>query len=315
MQLSPIVLFTYKRLDTLKKTVESLSANLLAGSSDLIIYSDGAKSSNEDVSIAEVRAYLKTISGFNTITIHESTVNKGLANSIIEGVSDVINHYGKIIVLEDDLIVSQNFLAFMNAALDFYEQNSKVFSVSGFGLKVALPKNYDYDVYFTPRGLSWGWATWKDRWANVDWEVKDFEKLKKDKKARRKFALGGTDLFPMIKKQMEHNIDSWAIRWFYSQFSTGQLTVFPVLSKVKNIGFDVDATHTNAYNRYEILFDSSNQQNCIFKSDVIINPLILGSFQSYYGIFQRIFYGRIISPFYKLKRFFFKIIKWIWLLN
>ncbi len=141
MQLSPIVLFTYKRLGTLKKTIAALSVNSLAASSDLIVYSDGSKSSNDDVIIAEIRGYLKTITGFKTITIHESPTNKGLANSIIGGVTDVIEQYGKVIVLEDDLIVSQNFLAFMNEALDFYEQNNEVFSVSGYGLKVALPKN------------------------------------------------------------------------------------------------------------------------------------------------------------------------------
>ncbi len=301
MKVSPIVLFTYKRLGTLKKTIATLSANELAAFSDLIVYSDGSKTSKDELIIAEIRAYLKTVSGFKTITIHESPINKGLANSIIEGVTDVIEQYGKVIVLEDDLIVSQNFLVFMNNGLDFYEQNQKVFSVSGYGLKVTLPKNYEYDVYFTPRGLSWGWATWKDRWTTIDWEVKDFEHLKTDKKAKQKLALGGTDLFPMLKKQMESNIDSWAIRWFYSQFKSNQLTVCPIHSKVQNNGFDSEATHTNVYNRYKILFDSSNRQNFIFSSNVEINSKTLASFQSYFSFFSRIFYGRFISPFYKFK--------------
>lgn len=306
MNYAPIVLFTYKRLDTLKKTIKALSANSFAASSDLIIYSDGSKSSKDDVIVAEIRGYLKTITGFKTITIHESPINKGLANSIIAGVADVIDHYGKVIVLEDDLIVSQNFLVFMNEALDFYEQNNKVFSVSGYGLKVTLPKNYEYDVYFTPRGLSWGWATWKDRWTTVDWEMKDFEQLKTDKKAKQKFALGGTDLFFMLKRQMEGKLDSWAIRWIYSQSKNNQLTVFPVLSKVKNDGFDADATHTNAYNRYKISFDYSHQQKFIFESSAVINPTILHSFQQYYSVFSRIFFGRIISPLYRLRQNFIK---------
>ncbi len=260
--------------------------NNIAVTSDLIIYSDGAKTESDKVIIKEIRTYLKAISGFKTITIHESCKNKGLANSIIEGVTDVINRHGKVIVLEDDLIVSQFFLTFMNKALDFYEQHDKVFSISGYALKVSLPKNYEYDVYFTPRGLSWGWATWKDRWDNVDWEVKDFEQLKADRKAKQKFALGGTDLFSMLKKQMENNLDSWAIRWFYSQFKNNQFTVFPTISKVKNVGFDADATHTNVYNRYKIVFDSSNQQEFIFDNCVVINPIVLLSFQRYYSILK-----------------------------
>jgi hypothetical protein len=307
MQLCPIVLFTYKRLNTLKQTLEALISNPLANSSDLIIFSDGPKSSKDKVIIDEVRVYLKKISGFKTITILESPTNKGLANSIIDGVTDVINQYGKVIVLEDDLIVSPNFLVFMNAALDFYELNNKVYSISGYSLKVNLPENYVYDVYFTTRGLSWGWATWKDRWEKVDWEIKDFGNLLSDKKARERLAIGGTDLFPMLKKQLAKNIDSWAVRWFYSQYRSSQLTVFPILSKVKNIGFDIDATHTNVYNRYKVYYDTSNKQKYNFESDAILNTIILHSFQRYYGLFQRIFYGRIISPFYKLKRFLLKI--------
>jgi hypothetical protein len=305
--LSPIVLFTYKRLNTLKQTVAALLANSLAASSDLIIYSDGPKSSKEENLIAEVRAYIKNMTGFKTITIHESSLNKGLANSIIDGVKDVINQYGKVIVLEDDLIVSQNFLFFMNAALNFYQNNNKVFSVSGYGLKVAIPQNYEYDVYFTPRGLSWGWATWHDRWDTVDWGVKDFGQLITDKKAIQKLALGGTDLFPMLKKQMNHNLDSWAIRWFYSQFKSEQLTVYPILSKVRNIGFDTVATHTNVYNRYHITFDTTNNQKFIFIQEAMINHAIFQSFRRYFSVFSRIFYGRIISPMYRLKHSIFKL--------
>lgn len=302
MKLSPIVLFTYKRLQTLKQTVEALKANALAMHSDLYVYSDGAKSFNDEISIAEVREYLKTISGFNTITIHESPINKGLASSIIDGVTEVINQRSKVIVLEDDLIVSQNFLAFMNEALDFYENNNKVFSVSGYGLKVAIPKNYNYDVYLTPRGMSWGWASWKDRWENVDWEVKDYADFKISKTRKREFATGGTDLCEMLQKQMEQKIDSWAIRWTYNQYKNKQLTVFPVLSKVLNIGFDAYATHTNAFNRFDTLFDKSNQQKYTFEPNAITNSEIFISFQSYFGYFQRIFYGRLVSPLYKLWR-------------
>ena len=136
--------------------------------------------------------------------------------------------------------------------------------------------------------------------------MKDFEQLKTDKKAKRKLALGGTDLFPMLKKQMESKLDSWAIRWFYSQFKSNQLTVFPVFSKVKNDGFDADATHTNVYNRYKIIFDYSNQQKFNFESNAVINPIIIYSFQQYYTVFSRIFFGRIISPLYRLKQSFIK---------
>ena len=129
---SPIVLFTYKRFEILIKTIQCLSDNILASDSDLIIYSDGARSIEENGVIDKIRAYLKTISGFKSVTIHESPSNKGLAASIIQGVSDVLKVYPSAIILEDDLITSKNFLSFMNQALDYYQDFPQIFSISGF---------------------------------------------------------------------------------------------------------------------------------------------------------------------------------------
>ncbi|MFC6876172.1 sugar transferase [Flavobacterium myungsuense] len=301
MKLAPIVLFTYKRLDTLKKTINALASNSLALESDFIIYSDGPKNSLEEEVICEVRKYLKTISGFKTITIYESPLNKGLANSIINGVTEIINIHKKAIVLEDDLITSENFLYFMNSALEFYENNENVFSISGYGLKITIPKNYEYDVYFTPRGMSWGWATWKERWESVDWEIKDYQEFKSNRNDQKNFAVGGSDLCSMLEKQIARKIDSWAIRWYFNQYKKNQLTVYPIQSKVLNLGFDYLATHTNAYNRYKTVFDTSRNENFIFARKVITNPVIFKSFKSYFGFSSRIFYGRIISPIYRLK--------------
>lgn len=307
--LAPIVLFTYKRLETLKATVEALLENHLAAESDLIIYSDGPKKQEDEPIIQEIRTYLQTISGFKSVSIHKSKTNKGLATSIINGVSKVMAEYHKAIVLEDDLITSTNFLDFMNAALNEYEQHKKVYSISGYGLKVSLPKKYEYDVYFTPRGMSWGWATWKDRWENIDWEVKDFKQFNANKMAKRGFAVGGTDLNTMLKKQIDGKIDSWAIRWYFNQFKNEQLTVFPIKSKVINLGFDNMATHTNAYNRYKISFDRENNNKFLFAHEAKVNHFIFKSFKSYFGVLSRIFYGRIISPLYRFKQSFNKLIK------
>ena len=123
--LSPIVLFTYKRLDTLKQTITALIANPLALQSDLIIYSDGAKNEKDQIIIEEIRSYLKTITGFKSVRIIASKTNKGLATSIIQGVSEVLAEYHKAIVLEDDLITSTNFLDFMNAGLQEYTTQKK----------------------------------------------------------------------------------------------------------------------------------------------------------------------------------------------
>lgn len=242
--LASIIIFTYRR--KIDKLIESLLQNNLAKESDLFIYSDGYKIDVDKNEVLKVREYLKTIEGFRSIHIIEASQNKGLANSIIGGVTEIINKYEKVIVLEDDLIVSSDFLEYMNEALEFYKNDSTIWSISGYGPKLRCLDDYHKDLYLSPRGSSWGWATWKDRWDSVDWDVKDFEKLKHDKQMRKEFELGGDDMYKMLELQMLGKIDSWAIRWCFSQYLQDKYTVYPVKSKIVNDGFnDSKGTHNS----------------------------------------------------------------------
>lgn len=267
----PILLFTYKRLDALKETIEALAANELADQSDLYIFSDGPKTQKDQNAIQEVRAYLKTVEGFKNINIKASEVNKGLANSIISGVSEIMELSDRVIVMEDDLLTTSNFLTFMNNSLSKYENEPKVFSVSGYAMNLNQDDNKSSETYFLNRGWSWGWATWKSRWENVDWEMKDYESFKKDKSKKSEFAKGGSDLNKMLRNQMEGAVDSWAIRWFYHQFKMNGLTLYPVYSKVYNNGFDQLATHTTgSNNRYLPLLDKDLSNEVSFPKTIEI---------------------------------------------
>lgn len=281
--LAPVVLFTYCRHDILKRTVSQLLECDLASESELYIFSDGPKDYYDKDSVVKVREFTRGIKGFKNIIIKESTKNNGLASSIINGVSEVINRYGKVIVLEDDLLVSKNFLFFMNSALDFYETNSSIISISGYnmGLKNLNKINTNnYDVYFTMRAASWGWATWKNRWNLVDWEVSDFDKFKKDKRKIREFNKMGTDMYGMLKKQQMGLNNSWAIRFCYHQFKFGLYTVYPVVSKVRNIGFDIDATNSNkSINRFDCMVDRSLNNDFKFSENVFMDKNIIAKFK------------------------------------
>ena len=280
MNLSPIVLFTYRRIP--EETIESLLQNNLAKESELFIYSDGYKSDADKNDVLEVREYLKTIDGFKNIKIVESPYNKGLANSIIGGVTEVINKYGKVIVLEDDLIVSTDFLEYMNNALDFYKNDQRIWSISGYGPQLPCLKNYNKDLYLSPRGSSWGWATWKDRWNSVDWDVKDFDKLKYNKEMRKKFELGGDDMYRMLELQMLGKIDSWAIRWCFSQFLQNKYTVYPVKSKVVNDGFkDNKGTHNSGRSSK---WDVKVHDNVVVFENLKVDKYIVYCFKKYYDI-------------------------------
>jgi len=299
MKVSPILLFTYKRLDTLIRTVAALKENTLAKDSDLYIFSDGPKNKNDTKKVREIRQFLKSIDGFKSVTIKESEENKGLATSIIGGVSEVIEFSETVIVLEDDLITTPNFLSYMNSALNQYRTAQQVFSISGYSFDFGLQSEAQEETYFLNRGWSWGWATWKNRWIPIDWEVKDYDAFKKNKQLRKKFAQGGSDVNKMLKRQMEGSLDSWAIRWFYHQFKVDGLTLFPMYSKVFNDGFDANATHTTGSNkRYLPLLDQKHSSNVIFPNEIAIESRYRKLFLKRMGIKARI-YGKLETLFVK----------------
>jgi len=277
-KLAPIILFAYNRLTHLQQAVMSVQMNVLAIESDLFIYSDGPKNSEDSIKVKSVREYLKTISGFKTIRIIEKEHNNGLANSVIAGVTEVLQKYPKVIVVEDDLRVSVDFLSFMNAALDFYSQNPQVFSISGYNFPIDIPTNYHYDVYLSYRASSWGWATWRDRWNKADWEVRDYQEFKKDRSAQRLFNRGGEDLTPMLHKQMKGVIDSWAIRWAYSHFKNDAYCIFPVISKVNNIGKDGSGTHSRKTHKYDVDINIVNRE-FVLTNNLKVNNGILHNFK------------------------------------
>lgn len=298
---APILLFTYKRLATLKKTIESLKNSPLASQSELHIFSDGPKASDDEKQINEVRTFLKQIEGFRNIFIEEEKVNQGLAASIINGVNACFSKYDSVIVVEDDLIVSPNFLHYMNSALNFYKNNAAVFSISGYIYSFTKDATYQYDTFLASRGCSWGWATWKDRWQKVDWNISDYPSFVANKKRRNLFASSGSDLNGMLGKQMKGTIDSWAIRLYYNQVKLNMLTVYPTISKVENIGFDEYATHTRVYNRYKTKVDSTNQTTFNFINSKSINYYYQKLIQKKFSVLQRIFFGRLLTLIVKVK--------------
>ncbi len=298
LTLAPILLFTYKRLDTLKSSVAALQQNYYAGESELFIFSDAAKTPQDEIEIANVRSFIKNINGFKNVSIIEANRNKGLANSIISGVTQIIQKYEKVIVLEDDLVTSPNFLTYMNQALSVYKDNLRVFSIAGYTIPVTILDDYKFDTYFLPRASSWGWATWRNRWAGIDWKMSTFMQFKNDRAQIQAFNQGGSDMYDMLKKQVTGKIDSWAIRWCYHQFISNTYTLFPVVSKVQNIGFNNMATHTHVYNRYATPLDKGEQTTFSFPSEVVPHKNLLSQFQSFYSLKVRAI-GKIKTYLYK----------------
>lgn len=250
---APVVLFVYNRLDHTVNVLDSLAKNSLAKETDLYVFSDAAKTENGLEKVNAVREYIHRTDwkdNFLSVTIVEAKQNKGLAKSIIGGVTEILQKYGKVIVVEDDLVLSPYFLNYMNGALDYYKDANEVWSISGYSFPMRSLKNYPHDVFYSYRGCSWGWATWLDRWVKTDWDVKDYPKLKADKEWQKRFNRGGADLTGMLDLQMEGKINSWAIRWVFAQSNLDMYTVYPKNSYILNDGCDGSGTHVGATNEY-----------------------------------------------------------------
>lgn len=284
MELAPIIIFAYKRVDTLKQTIESLKKCVLASESNVHIFSDGAKSDKDFEKVETVRNYLRQVKGFKGIRLYFAETNKGLANSIIQGTTEIFTMADKLIVLEDDILVSANFILYMNECLEKYKKNQSVFSVAAYNYPFKNKIGEKNDVYFLPRCSSIGWATWKDRWANLDWSIKDYKSFSNDKERIKGFKRGGSDLMRMLRKQQKGKIDSWAIRWAYNQYLQGSLTVYPILSKIRNIGFSSDATNTNTYNNLISTLDDGSKREFILPESVKLDPFYHRQLLKFYSL-------------------------------
>jgi hypothetical protein len=291
METAPVVLFVYNRPHHTKLTIESLVKNTLADKSKIFIFSDGPKNLKDEKLVNEVREYIKSVKGFEQINIIENKVNKGLANSVIDGVTSIIKRFGKAVVVEDDLESSLYFLKFMNEALDFYK-NENIYSISGYSLPIKIPADYNENVYIIPRSSSWGWATWLNRWEKADWEVKDFIDFRKDKNSQKLFNNGGEDLTPMLVAQMSGKIDSWGIRWAYSHFKNNSYCLYPVKSFIKNIGIDNSGTHSRSRSSTKFDVELAGNKDFSFTKDVKLNSDILESVRR---IVKPGFRGKIIN--------------------
>ena len=256
--LAPIVLFIYNRPWHTQQTVETLQKNELANESELFIYSDAAKNEQASESVNAVREYIKTINGFKEITIILRDKNWGLADSIIDGVTKIVNEYGRIIVLEDDLVTSPYFLKFMNEGLTMYENEDKVASIHGY----IYPIDNLPNTFFIKGADCWGWATWKRAWDVFEPNgQKILDELKSRGLEKGADFNNSYGLTQMLKDQIKGKNNSWAVRWYMSAFLKDMLTLYPGKSYVQNIGNDDSGTHCCVSDIFRVELCTSNNSN------------------------------------------------------
>lgn len=245
---APIALFVYNRAVHAQRTVDALLANELAAESDLVIFSDGPRS-NDQGEVESVRRYLRTITGFRSIRIVERASNAGLARSIIEGVTTVCEDYGRVIVLEDDLVTSRWFLRYMNTALDLYADDAAVASIHGYcyPVQVSLP-----ETFFLRGADCWGWGTWDRSWRQFEQSGTRLLQQLEQQDLLNAFDFDGAYPFSaMLRRQIAGKNDSWAVRWHASCFLADRLTLYPGRSLIQNIGNDSTGTHCEQSDDFE----------------------------------------------------------------
>jgi len=243
---TPVALFAYKRPEHTKATLSALGQNTLASATDLVIYCDGPKKEEDRLAVEAVRRLARQVSGFASVRIIERERNVGLANSITTGVTDILRTHASIIVVEDDLVTSPHFLEYMNAALIHYKNDPKAFSIGGYNFPtktMPIPSDYPWDTYASFRCCSWGWATWADRWKQVNWDMDYYSALMRDPAAQEAFNRGGPDMTELLRLQHEGRIDSWAIRFCYAHHASNTHCIYPVKTLIKNIGLDNTGSH------------------------------------------------------------------------
>jgi hypothetical protein len=269
LELAPIILFVYNRPWHAAQTLEALANNDLAEESDLIIYADAAKNAKQLNAVNEVHKILESIDGFKSVKIIKQQHNVGLSQSIIQGVTDVLNAFGKAIVLEDDMVTSTVFLTYMNKALEKYNNNENVICIHGYNYPI---KNLTMlpDTYFLKGADCWGWATWKRGWDIFEPDGKKLkEQLIKSNQIKEFDFNYSYNFYKMLCNQIEGKNDSWAIRWNASAFVNDKLTLYPAKSLVQNIGLDLTGTHSSNDSQFTHQFISNELPN--FTENIEVN--------------------------------------------
>lgn len=234
---SAIAIFTYQRIDSLKKLIKSLKKNTETKNSSVYFFCDGPKNEREKINTKKIIFFLKGIKFFKNKKIILRKSNYGLKKNIINGINKVLKRHKTIIVLEDDLIVSKYFLHYMNSSLIKYYKNKKIYHINGWSFKVDI--NNKFDVYFSKYMNCWGWGTWKNKWSLLNKKSVLLSSLNWDKKKINEFNIGSSiNLYNQLTRNYYKKINTWAIFWYATIFQNKGICLTPNYSLVKNCGFE-----------------------------------------------------------------------------
>lgn len=250
MSTAPIIVFAYKRPEHFRAMLATLAANEPAAESKLYIFCDGPKpdaSDHDRAAIAEVRSIAHGVHGFASVSVIAAGTNKGLARSVIDGVTQVVHEHGRAIIVEEDVVLSPHFLRFMNQALDAYAADARVAAIGAWNY--FAPEEQIQRNFFLRYPDSQAWATWKRAWDRFEPDGKALLDLLERSGRLKAFDCDGrVGIYSeMLRAQVEGRIDSWAIRWTASCIASGGLCYYPRVSLLRNKGIGQGGTHETGH--------------------------------------------------------------------
>lgn len=256
--LAPIGVSTYSRLNHLKQTIEALQRNTLAKDSEIYFFSDAPKKGDEEI-VAKVRQYIHTIDEFKKVYIFERNTNSRIINNR-SGIRELLDKYGRMIYLEEDIVTAPGFLQFMNDALRYYENDQRILSISGYTPPINASKYCADDSFFLPRFNAWGFGIWKDRYETIiPISKKEFSIFLHNRKDVIRFMAAGEDMLNLLLSDVEGRINALDVKAMYRQFCNNQFTVYPRQSLVHNIGHDGTGVHCCKTAKYDVnLWDKTH---------------------------------------------------------
>lgn len=297
MSRAPVAIFTYNRLEHLKRVIAALQDNTLASETDVFLISDGASKQEDEKIIEELRSFCRTISGFKSVNFVFRNANLGAFKSITLAEQEILRMHGKIICLEDDIVTAKNFLEFMNQALDFYKANEKVISISGY----AHPLNHDHnnDYWVSPHHCPWGYATWSEKWKKLDYDRNIYPLIKRDKALRRKIVFNGDFFIPTLRADFKKKIIAADARICAQMVAMGVYSIMPTKSKVLNIGNDGSGMNSLDTDQFFSEMDTGDKLKFEFGNEVEIDRELLEKYKKF-------MMEPVIS---RLKRYFLRLFK------
>ena len=299
--LAPIGLSTYVRMPLLQQTIAALQKNALAEQSELFVFSDAPRPGDEQ-RVAAVRSYLRTVNGFKEVHILEREINNRAANNR-SGIKLLLNQFGKMIFLEEDVVTAPGFLTFMNQALEKYRDNNKVFAIVGYCPPIEALRYTRSDAFLLPSCNYWGFAIWKERFDQVRMKTPSWEVVKTicNPYSLASYMSIGPDVTHMFLLDARGKLDALDIKFSFEMWRRGRYVLVPTVSLTRNIGFDGTGEHCGAEQKYEVVISDRKVGDFQLPKEPELNSVLLKKLREFRS--ERLGFVWLIHIYIEFARF------------